>query len=224
MMNKQEKPLSATEQRKQLAAAFCGYLFFCLLSVIGQVQEYLLGLVVLYGIGLPIAYGWTTGKWAEAGFTRRKMRSAIVWGILAGILAGLIGIAVVPQRSIPDNILIQLGIGVPIWAFLVSPFQEFFFRGWLQAKLEQILQPVWGILTATICFTVWHYCASFVGRTAVPLDTPIGFVSTFGAGLVYAYVFHRTRNVLSPWLAHTITGIVFILIGTMDFSAAFMQV
>jgi membrane protease YdiL (CAAX protease family) len=76
----------------------------------------------------------------------------------------------------------------------------------------------WGLLVATACFTLWHYCAPFVGRTTVPLDTPVGALSTFGAGLVYAYAFQRTRNIIAPWLAHVVTGIAFIVVGAMDFT------
>jgi membrane protease YdiL (CAAX protease family) len=88
----------------------------------------------------------------------------------------------------------------------------------MQSRLENALGKRCGLLTAVLCFTVWHYCAPFVGRTAVPLDTLAGALSTFAAGLLYAYAFQRTRNFLAPWLAHVITGIAFILAGAMDFT------
>jgi membrane protease YdiL (CAAX protease family) len=103
---------------------------------------------------------------------------------------------------------------------IASPFQEFFFRGWLQTRFGNRLGDWWGLLLANACFTAWHYCAPFSSATPVPLETPIGALSTFGAGLVYAYVFLRTGNILAPWLAHVITGITFILVGAMDFTQA----
>ncbi|MBN2387893.1 MAG: CPBP family intramembrane metalloprotease [Anaerolineales bacterium] len=203
---------------RRLAGAVAVYLIFCGLSLLSQVAYPLLGLVVLMGIALPLAWGKATGNWAAMGFTRNKLGLALAWGIAAGVLTGLIGIAVVPQRTFPPQLGLQLAIGIPIWALIASPFQEFFFRGWLQSRFEAVLGPRWGLLLATACFTLWHYCAPFVGRTAVPLATPIGALSTFGAGLLYAHAFQRSGNILAPWLAHVISGIVFVLVGAMDFT------
>jgi membrane protease YdiL (CAAX protease family) len=105
-----------------------------------------------------------------------------------------------------------------MWFLAAVPFQEFFFRGWLQSRLEAALGGGWGMLAATALFTLWHYAAPLAGRSAVPLDTPIGFLSTFAAGLTYAFAFRRTRNILTPWTAHTLSGIAFILAGGMDFT------
>ena len=54
----------------------------------------------------------------------------------------------------------------------------------------------------------------------VPLMTATGVLSTFGAGFVYAYIFQRTRNIIAPWLAHTLAGVTFIFVGAMDFKQA----
>jgi membrane protease YdiL (CAAX protease family) len=141
---------------------------------------------------------------------------------MGGLLTALIGIAVLPARSIPAQLGLQLAIGIPIWVFVASPFQEFFFRGWLQSRLENRLGNLWGLLLANTCFTIWHYFAPFVRQTTVPLMTIMGALSTFGAGLVYAYVFQRTRNMIAPWLAHMLAGVAFILVGAMDFTQPMM--
>jgi len=150
------------------------------------------------------------------GFRKANLSSSVRWGILGGILSGLIGVAVLPSLSVPSNLGLQLLIGVPLWAFIASPFQEFFFRSYLQPIVQERFGDLSGMLLANLGFTLWHYCAPFSG-SPVPLNTVLGFASTFLAGLVYAYVFQRTKNIISPWLAHLLTGIVFIIVGAMDF-------
>lgn len=213
-------PVQAPKQDggKQLAQAIIVYSVFCGVSLLSQVAYPVFSLVTLMGLALPLAWGKHTSKWAEMGFTRHNLWSALRWGVAAGVLASIIGAAVVPQRSLPPTLGLQLAIGIPIWALIASPFQEFFFRGWLQTRFENALGTWSGMLVATGCFTLWHYFAPFVGRTTVPLDIPIGALSTFGAGLMYAYSFQRTRNIVAPWLAHVLTGIAFIVIGAMDFT------
>ena len=201
------------ESRKQLAQAIIAYVVFCGLSLLSQVAYPVFGLVTLMGLALPLAWGQVTGNWAEMGFTKLNLWSALRWGVVAGILTSIIGVTVVPQRSLAPMLGLQLAIGIPVWALIASPFQEFFFRGWLQSRFENTLGRWWGLLVATACFTLWHYFAPFVGRTTVPLDTPVGALATFGAGLVYAFAFQRTRNITAPWLAHVLTGIAFIVVG-----------
>ncbi len=209
---------SKHDNRKQLAQASMAYVVFCGLSLLSQIVYPVFGLVTLMGLALPLVWGKYTSRWTEMGFTRHKLRLAVRWGVVAGLLTSIIGVAVVPQRSVLSTLGLQLVIGIPVWALIASPFQEFFFRGWLQSRFENVLGTWWGLLAATVCFTLWHYFAPFVGRTTVPLDTPIGVLSTFGAGLMYAFAFQRTRSIIAPWLAHVLTGIAFIVVGAMDFT------
>ena len=202
--------------KKPFLLAILAYLIFCGLSFLSQSIEPLFGVVAMIGIAFPLAWGKWRGDWASMGFRKKNLKSALGWGIFGGIFASLIGIAVLPELSIPDNLALQLLIGVPLWALIVSPFQEFFFRGFMQSIFESKLGNLWGLLLSNLGFTLWHYCAPF-DTSPVPLNSVIGFLSTFAAGLVYAYIFQRTHNVVAPWLAHLLTGIVFILVGAMDF-------
>lgn len=203
---------------KQLNYALIAFVIFCALSWAAQSIPPLFSLVTMLGLAFPLIWGKFTGEWAPMGFTKDNLKPALAWGLLGGILTGLIGIAVIPQRTLPDQLALQLLIGVPVWALVASPFQEFFFRGWLQPRFVNRLGEVGGLLAANTAFTLWHYAAPFVGRTLVPLDTVIGALSTFAAGLVYTLVFHRTRSIIAPWLAHVVAGVMFILIGAMDFT------
>lgn len=101
---------------------------------------------------------------------------------------------------------------------MASPFQEFLFRGWLQPRLSHVWGEWAGLLAANSLFTLWHYLAPFLDETVVPLRKPSGFISTFAAGLVYGYLFQRTKSIVALWLAHVIAGIAFIVAGVMDFT------
>jgi membrane protease YdiL (CAAX protease family) len=194
------------------------YLLFCGLSYFSEPDDALFALVTLIGIGFPLAYAKWTGNWAALGFRKTDIAPSIQWGILGGILSGLIGLAVLPSISVPSRLGLQLLIGVPMWALIASPFQEFFFRGYLQPIVQARFGDLRGLLLANLGFTLWHYCAPFSG-SPVPLNSVLGFVSTFLAGLAYAYVFYRTKHIIAPWLAHLLTGTIFIIVGAMDFAS-----
>lgn len=208
------------EKNTQLWQAILAFFIFCGLSLLSRVVYPIFGLVVVMGITLPLIWGKTTGNWSEIGFTTGNWGGILRWGIIAGILTSLIGLAVLPQRVIPSSLGMQLIIGLPMWALIISPFQEFFFRGWLQTRFENALGDIWGLIIANMCFTLWHYCAPFVSQTSVPLESITGALSTFGAGLIYAYAFQRTKHIATPWLAHLLAGLAFIIAGAMDFTSA----
>jgi membrane protease YdiL (CAAX protease family) len=173
--------------------------------------------MVLSGIALPLAWGRMTGNWEFMGFTRRNMGSAIGWGLAAGIATSLIGFVTLQERSLPPDLGLELAVGIPLWLLLASPFQEFFFRGWLQPCCEDRLGKGIGLLAATAALAVWHYCWPLAGQSSFPLYTLYGFVATFAAGLIYGYSFQRTGSIVAPWLAHAFAGIMFVFIGAGSF-------
>ena len=177
-----------------------------------------LPLMVISGIGLPLVWGSVTGTWEFMGFTRRKIASALGWGLVAGVATSLIGLVMVKEPSIPQNLAQELAVGIPLWLLVASPFQEFFFRGWLQPRFVHRLGPTLGLLAATATFTAWHYCWPLAAQSAVPLYTVHGLVATFAAGLIYGYTFQRTGNIVAPWLAHALSGILFVAIGAGTFT------
>ena len=76
-----------------------------------------------------------------------------------------------------------------------------------------------GLLLSTILFVVWHYLTPFTSAPgfAYPLDTLAGFLGTVVSGLIFGYVFLRTKSILAPWLAHAISQIVFAAVGAVVF-------
>lgn len=72
-----------------------------------------------FGPLLPRAWGARTGGGRRWGSRARPSRPPSVG-------------ASRPERSLTPDAGGQLAVGVPIWLLLTSPFQEYFFRGWLQ--------------------------------------------------------------------------------------------
>ena len=80
--------------------------------------------------------------------------------------------------------------------------QEFFVRGTIQTSLEDVIQVKWrvplAIVLASAIFSVLHYPFGF---------TPI--LVTFGSGLLFGYVYSRTRNLVGVTIFHYISGKLF---------------
>jgi len=210
----------AGKSRSRFVLVIAGYVVFCGISLLSRRVYMLFGLVVLVGIGLPLAWARFTGEWAAMGFSNQNMGRALLWGVAAGIVSSFVGLAVLQERSLAANLGQQLLIGMPFWLLVISPFQEFFFRGWMQSELEHKLGGWWGLVIANLCFTVWHYVSPIVDMAPFPLASVGGVLATFVAGLAYGYAFYRSRNIAAPWLGHAITGFVFIIVGAMDFVQA----
>jgi membrane protease YdiL (CAAX protease family) len=204
----------------RLLAIIVGYVVFCGLSQLSRIVYPLFGLVVLIGIALPLVWGRVTGEWSLMGFSRRNLGEALMWGIGAGVVSSIVGLLILEEHLAPSNLLQQLLIGVPFWLLVISPFQEFFFRGWMQSGLEKVLGEWWGLIIANVCFTLWHYVSPIADAAPMPLGTVLGVGSTFVAGLAYGYGFMKSKSVITPWLGHAISGIVFVMVGAMDFIQA----
>jgi membrane protease YdiL (CAAX protease family) len=205
----------------ELSFVLFNLIIFFLLSFLARKSYPLFGLVVLWGILSPILYGIFTFRMLELGFSGSNLIKSLLWGVAAGGATSLIGIFALDNFHVPRDLTRQLILGVPLWLFVVSPFQEFFFRGLIQSKLSIVYGEWVGLLTANLFFTAWHYVSPIIDLSAFPLVSTLGIASTFLAGLVYGYSFMRSGNILSPWLAHVISGIAFIVVGVMDFGVSY---
>lgn len=202
---------------RQLLEAILGFVAFGGVSLLGRLTPYGIHLMGILGFVIPLAWGVCTGRWVEMGFTRRNWRQALLWGAGAGAVTSLIGLITVGRYSLAPSPGLRLALGVPMALLLASPFQEFFFRGWLQPRFEGGLGAWGGLLVTNAAFTLWHYLAPMAGTggSSFPLNTLHGLASTFAAGLIYGYSFQRTRSILAPWLAHALALITFVAIGAM---------
>jgi membrane protease YdiL (CAAX protease family) len=112
---------------------------------------------------------------------------------------------------------LQLIVGIPIWILVMSPFQEFLFRGWLQPRFEKNLGFWPGLVITSIAFAVWHLCPPFEQANIVPIMSVFGMSFTTAMGLCFGYIFRRTGNIAAPWIAHVLAGLTLVLSGAMTF-------
>jgi membrane protease YdiL (CAAX protease family) len=205
------------ESRRALFEAFAAYAVFCAVTFLIRYLPLAMPVMALGGIAFPLAWGKSTGRWAEMGFTRRNAAAAVCWGVGTGLVTSLIGFLTVQERSLAPDLGLELAVGIPMWLLFASPFQEFFFRGWLQPRYERRWGERMGLFAATVGFTAWHYFLPIFGPSAqstFPVYTLPGLAGTFAAGLIYGYGFQCTRSIVTPWLAHALTGIMFAVIGS----------
>lgn len=220
-MSSNERASGKGNRGFRLLAIVIGYVIYCGLSQLSRAFYPFFGLVVSVGIALPFVWGRFTGEWLLMGFSRRNLRGALLWGIGTGVVSSAVGLLILEERMAANNLLQQMLIGVPFWLLVISPFQEFFFRGWMQSGLGKVLGEWWGLIIANVCFTLWHYVSPIADAAPMPLGTMIGVGSTFIAGLAYGYGFMKSKSLVAPWLGHAISGIVFVMVGAMDFIQAF---
>jgi len=190
---------------------------FCGLTALGFLNPALLGPSVLLGLALPVIWAWRTHDWSPLGLSRDRLGPGLAWGLAGGILAAITATLVTPQPAIPTDLAGELLIGIPLWLLVASPYQELFFRGWLQPHLERAWGRWPGLLAATGLFTLWHYVLPLASGSSYPLATWGGLLGVLAAGLIYAISYQQARSVIAPWLAHALSGITFILLGAAGF-------
>jgi membrane protease YdiL (CAAX protease family) len=203
-------------RRRALIEAVIAFLVLCGVSLLSRLVPLLFMLVAGIGLFFPLVWGAITKDWKAMGFTRQNMGRALLWGMLSGALLMLI-IWFGTEHKLDPFFALQMIVGVPIWLLILSPFQEFFFRGWLQPRFEISLGAWPGLIVASVAFAVWHLCPAFEEAQIVPIRSASGMAFTAGMGLVFGYVFRRTGNIAAPWLAHVLAGLTLVLSGAMSF-------
>jgi len=209
------------ETHRHLIEAVIAYAVFCGLSFLSRFVLPVFLLVVISGLAFPLVWAKITRSWASIGFTRRNLGQALLWGLGTGIAIMLyIFVASGEERTLPSILELQLVVGIPMWFLVVSPFQEFFFRGWLQPRFQEATGKWAGLVVTSICFTLWHFFPPFDllnPTSTLPMTSLDGVLSTFGLGIIWGYILQRTDNIAAPWLSHALAGIALVLIGIMSF-------
>jgi membrane protease YdiL (CAAX protease family) len=217
-MPAQEQDLPRPTKRP-LSQALVAYAAFCGLSLLGRPSPPQFFLVIVFRVAIPLIWGRVTRDWAAMGFTRQGLGQALSWGLGAGLVGVLYITLSARNDPFPEPPLLGLqpAIGIPLSLLILSPFQEFFFRSWLQPRFEGSLGRWIGLFVTALGFALWHLLPSFIGSPTSTLDvTSIeSILTTLGMGLLFGYTFQRTRTIVATWLAHTFWIVAFSLVGVM---------
>jgi membrane protease YdiL (CAAX protease family) len=207
--------------RRSIIEALLGYCLLCLLSVGSRVYAPLWLIVIVFGFVFPtVCHRLTRIKPPEE--TPQKSKTVSVgWGTLTGAAFSTYCILSPGawDQFPPPFLNLQLIVGTFLFAAVLSPFQELFFRTWLQPRLEGLGGAFGATILTSLFFMIWHWLPPFLGSgdTSLNLVSIMGSISTFLLGLACGVAYWKTRRLLAPWLAHTIAGVTIIALGRVSF-------
>lgn len=216
--------LTRDRSEQRLLVPVIAYVIFFALTAVGRLVPAVFQVVVALGIAFPLLWAAAAGEWTAIGLTRRHWRTALLWGTGSGVALGalaFVGLTALGYRRPQDESALQMMTGVAISFVLISPFQELFFRGWLQPRLQAAMGKWSGLLASSLAFAVWDVMPVLNQRlNASTILAPVALVpASFCFAVVIGYSFQRTGNMLAPWLAHGI-ALMGLLAGQGSFARA----
>lgn len=204
--------------KREIIEILIGLSLFSILSFLSRFILPLFGLVLILGIVFPLIWAKAKKDWTIIGFTKKSIGKAFLWGLGSGTVIFLY-LIFDGFRSMPtftDMLGIKLAVNIPAWIIIVAPFQEFFFRGWLQTKLQKSIGRWSGFIISSLAFTLWHYLPPFEGTSTsnISINSVAGFFTVFIFGLIWGFLYLISdNNIIAPWISHTMAGIAVVVIG-----------
>ena len=122
---------------------------------------------------------------------------------LSGVILGFIEYLILkPEPLISSFNLETVLFGAIILIISTGFAEELLFRGIIQKNAENVFGKVFGLLYASILFTVLH----------VGWKSSLDLAFVFGVALFYGYTFQKTRSLLGVTLSHGISNTFLFLI------------
>ena len=152
--------------------------------------------ILLFGVSVPLIWTVLIKKrpLSDLGIKRDKLILSLVLGIILSATQYFLTI-----RNIEIPALKEL---IPLITMLiaVSFYENLFYRGWVQLRMEEYFGIIPGIMLSAVIYSLYH-----IGY-GMPLSE---IVTLFIIGLVYSIIFRLTTNIfiLFPFL--TPTGALF---------------
>jgi uncharacterized protein len=151
----------------------------------------LIGTVIVWGGGKEAAKRWL-----------KRPQGKLLWSVLPFIFVLL----ALPMFLTNWQYLGRLYIFIP-WLIigLVNPcLEEGYWRGLLMDS--DVKLPIWSvILYSSVLFSLNHLS---LGVTSIAIRNPIFLINTFVMGVVYSIVYHKTRSLRWPILAHSLMDLL----------------
>lgn len=82
--------------------------------------------------------------------------------------------------------------------FPLAAIEEWFFRGWIQGRLQRAVPSVVAVMTTALLFAVFHYP-----------PTPTALIPLFASGIIYGCLTIFTKSVWTSVLTHTAWNALF---------------
>jgi membrane protease YdiL (CAAX protease family) len=185
-------------------------LIFKLLAFVPIIEENLWGIAGLVFLFLPFEYLYRKKQsLADFGFTWKSFPKGLLWAL---VLAAIIFPLYIPayQWWFAKSDF-NFGLPTDFWKevvgffLLVSLPEEFFYRGYMQTRLDQIFKGRLNVLGAKVGWGLVIAAAFFaVGHLVEPRPDKLG---TFFPGLVFGWLRARTGSIGGAVVFHALCNI-----------------
>lgn len=139
----------------------------------------------------------------EIGFRRDRWLKYVLIGILLGIPLGVIEYFIItPAAAFPTFEIKYLLRDLFYMVAFVGIGEELLFRGLVQRDMTNLLGWKWGLLGASLMFGVMHLTWRSIPELAF----------TFLAGLMFGYLYYRTRSLTAPIVAHGVGNTILVAV------------
>ena len=139
----------------------------------------------------------------DIGFRRDKMLKYVLIGVLLGVPLGIIEYFIItPSAVFPTFEIKYLMRDLVYMVAFVGIGEELLFRGLIQRDMTNLLGWKWGLLGASLMFMVMH-----LTWRSIP---ELGF--TLFAGLLFGYIYYRTRSLTAPIIAHGVGNTILVAV------------
>lgn len=151
--------------------------------------------------------------------------SSVLWGLGLGVLifGGIFGVfylfenyflqfAPLVLEKVKDFNLLEYYITYAIFLSIVhSLFEEFYWRFFILKGLQLKFSPVWAMVISSLAFASHHF---IVVMAFFPLWISLIFtLAIFGAGMIWCFIYLRTKSILGSWISHFFADVVIMYIG-----------
>ncbi|MBN1280060.1 MAG: CPBP family intramembrane metalloprotease [Candidatus Thermoplasmatota archaeon] len=147
--------------------------------------------------------------WARLQLRRDNLSTALVWSVIAIVVAFAVSIAIGVLYSYLMNVNAEDLSNIPdlqtmfstpslYLIVIIQPFcEEFFFRGFLLDKITTMSTPVIGILLTSILFGISHLTYTYAYTAVIAMFL----------GLIFAVLVVKTKNLYAAIFAHTVLNV-----------------
>jgi membrane protease YdiL (CAAX protease family) len=139
----------------------------------------------------------------EMGFRRDKWLKYVLVGALVGAPLGAIEYFIItPAAAFPTFEIKYLLRDLFYMVVFVGLGEELLFRGLVQRDMTSLFGGKWGLLVASLMFGVMHLTWRSIPELA--------FTSL--AGLLFGYLYYRTRSLTAPIIAHGVGNTILVAV------------
>lgn len=163
------------------------------IALSSTIKQLLPALLLFFGLGYgPRAMGFVRPHWKLTGIL---VGLTAVFGLATGYLL----------RAPIHQILILYFIG-----FLINALpEELFFRGMLLPRLEKVFSnPLNALVVSALCFNLIHVPIDLYHGQPLHMALLDVFSTSFPSGLIWGYLYLRTRSILPGMFWHASFGVL----------------